>query len=361
MNVPRFVVRLNFLVVGAALAGPVVAGEARIQDVKPDGFSSRWRVGIGFAPLLGADVKFGGLGAFSSPFQPQAPGGGQNYQYDDGFVGVDASGNAGGLTSNWGYSNDQQYSAANGGSLDFSISNSLANGSVEDSDDFSPGLELFGELELGEIPKLSLGGRPAVWGVRVGFSYADIGFENRSALSSDVRRTTDTFALDGVIPPLAPYTGSATGPGPLISDSPSRAVSLIRGGATVTGSRELDVDLFGISAGPYIDWAITKNFYLGCEAGLSIALANGDYEFASSTSVAGLGSQQSSGSASETDLLPGVYFGLRANHALSEQWGLYASARYQLYDDFEVRAGGSEATLSFDGTFVAAFGATFSF
>lgn len=153
------------------MAGEPVAGEKSV--IEGTGSASRWRVGVGFAPLLGADAKFGGLGRFTSPFPPQSLGGGQNYQYDDGYVGVDASGNAGGLTSNWGYDNDQQYNPANGGSLGLSLSNSLTNGSVDDSEDFSPGLEVLGECDLGTVQFLSVGGRKAVWGVKVGFAYHD--------------------------------------------------------------------------------------------------------------------------------------------------------------------------------------------
>jgi hypothetical protein len=112
------------------------------------------------------DAEFSDLGEFRNPLVPQPLGGGQIYNYDDGFVRLDSTGNAGDLTWNWGRDNAAQFDPAAGGSMSYSISNGLADGKASDSDDFAPGLEAFAYYDMGELPALNLGGGPARWGLK---------------------------------------------------------------------------------------------------------------------------------------------------------------------------------------------------
>lgn len=337
------------------------AKESFSKDVLNDSFpSSKWRWGVGFAPLLGTDAKFSGLGGFSNPLNPQPLGGGQNYNYDNGFVNVDSSGNAGNLTSNWGYTENSQFDAV-GDSLAYSISGSSATGSVKDSDDFSLGLEILGYFEVGELPGLSLTEKKSRWGFKATLHYANISIENSSVLSADVTQVTDAFALGGVVPPLAPYSGPFNGPGPLIDDRPSRSTSTFANGASISGNRELDVDLFGLTVGPYLELPLTEKFSINAEAGFSLALVNGDYSFNSSTTIPGSGAQTGFGSGSETSLLPGFSVGFNAIYELTDSWSAYGGGRYQYYSTFEVDAGNSRAELDFGGTFVTSLGVLYRF
>ncbi len=89
--------------------------------------------------------------------------------YDDGYVSIDITGNQSGRTWNWGYSNASQ--------------------------------------------------------LQDGF----LVFRHSSDLNPHtVQLITDIYALDGIVPPPAPYAGTESGPGPLISDVPvSRATITI--------------------------------------------------------------------------------------------------------------------------------------
>ena len=206
--------------------------------------------GLGFAPLVGVEAKFSGLGAFRPPLSPQPPGGGQNYNYDDGFVHLDATGNAGGNTWNWGYDDAAQFNPAGGGSVSMATSSVLRHGEAKGSDDFAPGIEAFAFYDLGELPGLNLGAGPARWGLKATLHYADISIDDSGPVFAGVSRVTDTFSLNGVVPPLAPYTGSFNGPGPLLSDNPTRVTRGAPNGASVAGNREVGVDLFGLTVGP---------------------------------------------------------------------------------------------------------------
>ncbi len=322
---------------------------------------SRWRVGFGFAPLLNVNTKFSDLGAYSSPLSPQPLGGGQDYNYDDGFVRLDSSGNVGDLTWNWGYENNAQYDASGTGSLSFSISNSLSNGSVNESEDFNPGFEIFGYYDMGEIKGLDVGAGASRWGFKATLHYVNISIDNSSALFADLNRTTDTFALNGVVPPRAPYSGSFNGPGLLISDNPTRTTGVVSNGATITGNRSLDVDMFGLTVGPYLQIPVTSRFAVSLEAGFSFALADGDYRFSSLTSVPGATPQASAGSGSETSILPGFSAGLNAIYQISDSWSAYGGAKYQYYSDFDVRASNSKAKLDFGSAFVLTIGGSYKF
>ena len=327
-------------------------------DVAPP--VSRWRFGADYAPLLGLKTEFSGLGTFNSPFTPQPLGGGVNYNYDNGFVRVDSSGNMGGATTNWGYQNSGQLHPAGTGSIDYSITNSLADGRADEDSWARAGFECFAYLDMGSAGFKGLDGREASWGFRAGLHYARINVDNNSTLTSGATVLTDTFDLGGTIAPLAPFSGSFAGPGPLLNDAPSRSLTS-DAQAIVAGSRSLDVNLTTLALGAYLDLPVARNFDIMLEAGISAALASGTYDFHSATSIAGLGTQQSSGHDSNTDILPGVYVGLDAVYHLNASWAVQAAGRYQYMRGFELKSNGSTADLSFDSAFVVSLGVVYSF
>lgn len=330
--------------------------------VTPDPSPSRWRLGVGYAPLVGLKTEFSGLGNFSAAFPTQPLGGGVDYNYDDGFVRVDSSGNLGGETWNWGYENASQIDPSGLGSVDYTLTRGLANGSTEEDGGGEVGFEAFGYLDMGAASLLPmLEKRGATWGFRGGFSYNHVDVDSQTTVSSSTVTQTDRFSLNGTVPPSAPYRGgSFDGPGPLIGDSPSRSFG--QGDpALISGSRELDVDLSVFSLGSYLELPVFSNFSLMFEGGVSAGIASGSYDFLSKTTVPGLGSRTSSGSDSETSVLPGVYLGIEAIYQLNPNWGIQAGGRYQLMDEFELKANGSSAELSFDSAFVLSLGAVYSF
>jgi len=352
---------LSTALLGAA-ATSLLAGEpSAVEGITTTPSSpQRWRVGIGYAPLLGLKAEFSGLGNFGSNFAPQPLGGGQDYNYDDGYVHVDSSGNAGGQTWNWGYENDSQIDTSGEGSVAFTLTRSTGNAGTEERDDAMAGLEAFGYYDMGDvkIPGLSLPG--AKWGFRAGIHYAHIDISNGDNLRSGTSVLTDRFSLGGIIPPLAPYEGSFNGPGPLISDSPDRSVAP-GGFALVSGSRELDVHLTTLSLGSFMEIPIAQKTSLTFEGGLNAALASGSYDFVSNTTIANVGTRRSAGSDSGTSVLPGVYLGLSGIYQINESWAIQAAGRYQYMDDYDLGANGSSANLSFDSAFILSFGMLHSF
>lgn len=309
-------------------------------------------MGIGGTWMPGLKADFGGLGRFDSPYRPQPAGGGRNYNYDDGFVRLDSSGNDGHLTWNWSYEKPAQYHPEDGGSIDLSITQSQADASVEKRDDGSLGMEVFALREMGPV-SLPLANN-AAWGIRLGFGFNHVGIRSGADLETSLQTTTDSFGLGGILPPPAPYQGSFGGPGPLLNDRPQRTVTSSY--AVVSGSRQLDVDLGVLNIGTYLSAPVHPDIDLLVEAGASLGIASGTYEFDSVTKVAGLGSQSESGKDSRTSLLPGFYSGVAATWQFSSDWSGYASARYQLLDSMDFDSGGTRASLSFESAFVLSIG-----
>lgn len=353
---------LTLSLLGTAVC-PVQAGEPPEPAAAPISIQSapsRWRFGAGYAPLIGLKTEFSGLGSYNNIYTPQPTGGGQDYNYDDGYVNVDSSGNMGDKTWNWGYENASQYNPANGGSIDFSLTNSVANGRAGDNNETASGVELFTYYDMGAVAIGGLKERGATWGFRGGLHYARVDVGNSEDTMTDLTKLTDRFTLDGVISPLAPYNGTFNGPGPLINDSPTRTITA-GGQALVTGSRDLDVHLATFNFGSYLEIPVTRKIDFMVEAGVSAAIASGSYHYQSETTVTGLGSQGSAGSDSETSVLPGVYVGLGGSYQLNESWSVQAAGRYQYMDEFELGDTTSEAVLSFDSAFILSLGAVYSF
>jgi hypothetical protein len=346
----------------AVLAGTPDAEPSKGALVTPDPSPSRWRLGVGYAPLVGLKTEFSGLGNFSPSFPTQPLGGGVDYNYDDGFVRVDSSGNLGGETWNWGYENASQIDPSGLGSVDYTLTRGLADGSADEDGGGEMGVDVFGYLDMGAasiVPMLEK--RGATWGFRGGFNYNHVDVDSRSTITSSTVTQTDRFSLNGTVPPPAPYRGgSFAGPGPLIGDSPTRSFGP-GGSAMISGSRELDVHLSVLSLGSYLELPVFTNFSLMFEGGLSAGIAAGSYDFQSRTSAPGLGSRTSSGSDSETSVLPGFYLGIEAIYQLNKNWGIQAGGRYQFMDEFELQSNGSSAALSFDSAFILSLGAVYSF
>lgn len=361
MKVRQFPFSLILFASLAGSSGGLTAGDATLAEMltRPTG-PSPWRVGAGYAQLLGLDAEFTGLGTFRSAFTPQPLGGGINYDYDDGYVHLDSSNNLGDETWNWSYANASQLDSSGTGSIDLSITNSLANGRAADDGAAEAGVELFAYYDMGAVEIPLLKDRQCAWGFRGGLQYSPINLGSNASVATGLATTTDTFNLNGNIAPLAPYTGSFGGPGPLLGDSPTRSTSTA-GTGMVAGNRDLDVDLAILQFGTYLEMPVTKRLSVMVEAGLSLGIASGSYDFFSATTAPGLGTQTSAGSTSHTSVLPGIYAGIGSVYRIDDKWSVMASARYQYMDEFELSTNGSAASLSFDSAFVLSLAVVYRF
>lgn len=170
--------------------------------------------------------------------------------YDDGFVNMDPGTEVDGmgLTWYWGYDNSVQYDASAdtlsyhraGGSR--VTRTPVADESVDVKDDVA-GLGLragFGRKihSKGSFTLDVCGGAQGNWDIDNNLNTST--YSER--LASERYRVVDTYALEGVAPPAAPYEGTYDGPGPVIPNIPT-----VRSQQTVSRSswvaeNEVDID-----------------------------------------------------------------------------------------------------------------------
>lgn len=329
--------------------------------------AAQWRVSTGYAPMFGIKAEFSGFGNFNNPFPTvPAPGPAQNYFYLDGSVQVDSSGNALGVTSNFSYQNNAQYDpAANGGlgAINFTaLASGLNNAGTASESNIAAaaGFNLSGFYTLGTVAFIpAVDGRAATWGLRVGAQYNRVDVHNTESVTSGIGTINDAFSTGGLIPPLAPYTGSFFGPGFLLGDTPTRTFGTTT--ATISGSRKLDVHILASQIGTYLEIPVAPKFDVMLEGGLIVALASGNYRYQSSVTVPGTPTQDSEGNKSSTKLLPGFYTGVAVTYNVTETFGIQAGLRYQYLKQFDLGANGSNAALSFSSAFVASLSAVWKF
>ena len=281
----------------------------------------------------------------NAPVNPGLAIGGVDHFYNDGYVLVDSSGNAGGRTWNWGYRNASQVV---GDTMQFHAIDSAVS---KASDDPQYGIELTYQRILGNLPFLSSGR----WGFEAAFGYTDLDLRDKKG----GRVTTDTFQLGGVLPPSAGYNGAFAVPGALLGDLPTR--TLASNIATLPGYQKLSGQLFSVRLGPFAEWNFTPKLSLAASVGLTLAPGSVDYDFAETTTLPGGATFLDRGHSSKTELLYGAYTSALLRYDFSERWGVYAGAQFQSLNGLRQSIGSRTAQLDQGATIYCVVGLSWKF
>jgi hypothetical protein len=263
---------------------------------------------------------------------------------------VDASGNFGGLTTNWGYINPTQVvgaGLANG--MEFRSIQPSGSSSVEDDPQY--GFEIIYQRVLSALSETS----PGIWGFQVGFSYTDLDLDGNDRGTTPV--TIDTYPLNGVLPPPAPYNGTFVGPGTLLGDTPVRTL----GSAALIRDQKLSGHLFNFRLGPFAEWEVTPKLSVSASAGLTLAPTKVEYDYSETVTLSSGPSFASSGHASTTKLLYGGYVDARLRYDFNESWGAYVGAQFQSLNSLQQSAGGRSAKFDPGATIALSAGITWQF
>lgn len=341
------IVALNLVVVTplTLLGGEKMVIEMENVTRRPDRNLNRFSIGPQFSFNFKADFQNSGL--YFNPVDPGPAIGGANHIYDDGYVLVDGSGNFGGLTGYWGYDNPSQVV---GPGMEFHAIQAGGPSSSED-DDPQYGFEIVYQRVLGDLPTES----PGIWGFQAGFSYTDLDLQGRNRGSTPV--TTDTYPLNGVLPPLAGYRGTFAGPGALLGDTPVRTI----GSATLINDQRMSGDLFAFRLGPFVEWELTPKMSVSASAGLTVAPTKLDYDFSETATLASGASFSNSGHSSDSEILYGAYLEARLRYDYSENWGIYVGAQFQSLESMQQSVGGRSAKFDPGATFALSTGITWRF
>lgn len=313
------------------------------------------RFGLSYRPGFNIKGAFKNLGAFPAQTDPGPASGPADRFYDNGYVRRDGGANSD-LTWFWGYQNNSQVPGDD--TINFNSSSSPGTGQSDDvNGNPQHGLELSYNRYFGKV------GKRGSWGLEAGLNYNNVTMSDDRPVNSSVNQLTDNYALGGVIPPEAPYSGTFAGPGPLIGTSPTRSFATIPGGATVTGQRDFNADMFGFRVGPYLQIPLdkTNRFNVSFSGGLAVAVVSGEFTYRESTTIPGAGTVNSSGSGTDSDVLFGAFFGANFSYAINQSWSVFAGAMYQYLPDYTQTVNGREVELDFSKSVFVNLGFGFSF
>jgi hypothetical protein len=307
---------------------------------------------------LNISAKFKRARSMSLTAPPRTTPDGNRYNYDDGYVLTDISGNAGGQTWNWGYDQPGQIA---GNTILMHHSTVLADAPSAtgvNEDNPQSGFEFTYDRELGNRDKLHYGLEAAV-------NYMNISLKENSAFSGNVSRLTDAYPYTpGTTPPLTPpsYQGSFNGPGFVLGSTPVSSTSaLIPGGATIVDQRNFDADIWGFRLGPYAEYPLSQNIDLWFSGGLAAALVDGSASWKETASIAGGGTVFGSGGGSDLDLLWGGYLSAKVSWQLSKRWSAEGGVQYQYLGTYEHNFGGQVMQLDLSKSVFITVGLGYSF
>lgn len=349
MNKPLIVLTL-------ALMAGLFAANLRAEDLfapiqKTEPASSDHSTWFSLGPQFGLNInaRFNRVGNLNSASAGPATGGGMNRTYADGYVHVDSSGNAGGQTWNWGYQNASQ---VQGSTLTMHSASINGNSSLSQNTDPNPGFDLAVGHHFGTV----LGGK---WGLQGAFDFTTISVNDSQPVNGTATFISDAYSLGAVIPPLAPYSGSHNGPGPLLGDTPTRTTASTS--VMMTGQRTLDAQVLAFRAGPYYEFPMGKRWSGRLGGGLVLAVADTQYTFNETLTFGNGFVFKNAGSGSGTEFQAGGYLEGKLLYALTPDTSLFAGAQYENLGTFSRNAGNEQAQLEMGSSVYVLFGIQFNF
>jgi len=316
------------------------------------------RLSLSYRLGLNITADFRRLGGFSPANDPGPDSGAaENRNYDNGYNRVDITGNNHPLAPNttwyWGY---QGSSAIQGQNLVLESVSSPANAVSKNNDDgVNHGFELSYQREFVRKEK---------WrgGLEAAFGFTTLSINDSHVLHNEVSVIQDTFTLpEGVesIPGYPDgYAGTYEGPGTVIDSSlnPGQRVrSVVSSATTITGTRELDANIYLIRLGPYAEFPITEKFAAFLSGGLSLAIGDTQFTYTETVDYNGTRAVRAD-SGSQLDVLVGGYIGGGLSYAFNEKWGVFAGAQFQTAGRSINKVGGKESVLDMGETVVVTVG-----
>ena len=338
------------------VAALLVAGNSSGAETNVNRFLLSGRIGFNVSG------KFSGIGngLFTGVTPtPRFTPDGDPYNYDDGYLLTDSSGNLGGQTWYVGY--DDSATQISGNELLLSRSTATANAPGNDQDaDVSVGFEVTYQRQLGSKERFT-------WGVEASFNYQPIKFSDNGSYAATVTKVTDAYAFTpGTTPPDAtpgsPYQGSFNGPGFLFGDTVVGTSSqIIPGGATISGRHEFDGNLFGLHLGGYGTYQLGTNWQASMSGGFALGFLSADVSWSEQGTSPGGGSTSLSGGGSDSDVLFGFYLGASIAYDLGKNWSVIGGVQYQYFGDYENDFSGRTVEVDFSGSLFVTVGISKSF
>jgi hypothetical protein len=309
---------------------------------------------------LGYNIKLSSRNLEAAPPSPGPPTGGQTDRfYDNGYVRVDVSGNAGGFTTWWKFDTalGATYDGLPGGAVNLSTSRSTAQGETFNSkDDPHAGVD-FGYarrlVRFGDGPKPRM-----IAGLEARFSLLDLKISDTPSVTGDAV-TTDTYHLaPGNVVLGNSYEGTFEGPGVLLGAEPT-ARALTAGTAAL--AQQLDGQMYGFNLGPILEFPVGQSFTLSVSGGLAVTGVSADSSYQESVTIGNNPAVITSGSSHFDSWHTGVYLKGAVALSLGRQWQCQAGVQWQDTGSMSSQTGKYETTLDLSSTTIITVGIGYSF
>lgn len=354
---------------GALLFATAVSAEQDLQTYLNS--TNRVTLSLRFGLNVSGRFKGGGSGLSFPSGVPLAGGrrtpNGDAYNYDNGYVLTDISGNAGNKTWYWGYDSASQVNFANN-TISFdrtSLASLPSVGTSADEDSSRLGAELAYNYEIGVKDNW----HHLRYGLELAINWMPVEFNNNGRYNATLARITDTYSYTpGTTPPgyldpsALPYQGSFQGPNFLLNDPPVSSVSTLASGGDFLVQQHFDANLWGFRIGPYIEMPLTRRLSLHLSGGLAVGLLDGEASFHQTLILpnnAASFTSQSGGS--DTELLWGYYVGLQAEYQFNHRWGVEAGVQFQDLGLYDHNFNGRTVELDLSKSLFVHAGVSFSF
>lgn len=340
-----------------ALTGLAVGASTVAAQEKPDIDFSQFE-GIeqkGWFVRLGGRALFNAKASVSRSVQTTGPG-----YWDNGFVLPDVGGTASGLTWNWNYQHDSgPDNQIIGETINYDRYLGLPDaGSFSGESEIAPGGEMMIGVRFGEF---QVGKKTWEWGAEFGGGYNVFKVSGAETATSNATYETAAYDTNGILLPVAPYTGTYNGPGPVIDLNPNAPPTSTTGTATSAVDGSLESNLYNFKIGVWFDMPLTKKLDLSWSAGFSSLYSDTQYKFTEDitfptapsldsidTTVGGRNWQQ------------GGYIQARLQYEFNDSWSAYVGADYQYNGKFRFNGAGRDIDMDFTALFGASLGIQFN-
>jgi len=339
---------IAFLGLGLALNATTAAAQ---DSDSPNRFTLSYQVGLNLT------AKFKNVGGFRPLGVPRYTLDGDQYNYDNGYVLVDASGNQLGYTRYWGYDSSSQ--VPGNGTIVMNRSSAASDAvSENNNDDPTHGFLLAYNRELLHRDAWSLE-------LEAAFGFTTFDIKDDATLTSSAVRLTDVYGIPSgvnVFPPPG-YQGRKSTPGTVINGSPSSStVSTILNAATTSGDRRFSADLYNLRLGPSFRIPIGDRFSASISGGFALAYVESDFRYNETVGITGVsGYQTQQGRGSHSDWLPGGYVAASLSASLTKALAITAGAQFQDVGQYTHTVSGKQAVLDLRSSIFVTLGLSYSF
>lgn len=328
------------------------ADEATCRSYATNSFSFSARMGFNIS------ARFKNPGRISFASNGRRTPDGQNYNYEDGYVLTDVSGNEGGYTYNWGY--DSTASQYSGGNILMSRTTDASKLATPWMDlDPSVGGELVYRHAFGAIRKWHC----AHYGLELAGNFMTASVNDHRTYTGTVTRQTDAYAFPGAQPPEAtpddPFTGTFNGPNAVLASTPS-GTTFSSALGSVSGTRKIDADMWGLRVGPYIEFPFGTSFNLSLSGGFAAAVLDVNTTW-NETLAVGSAQYPFSGSGHDSGFRVGGYIAAEAEYDFANHWSAIGGVQFQSLGNYERAISGRDVEIDLSNSIFVTLGLSYKF